>query len=104
MIYFILLQFLKRQDLLNVLARMMRPACDQVVRTSQKAASSVALLPQSFFLTIMCLLLFFKQIKVTLNDEDMDTFVFAVGTKKAMARLQKEMQDLVNILDSFSCI
>lgn len=25
------LQFLKRQDLLNVLARMMRPACDQVV-------------------------------------------------------------------------
>ncbi|KAJ0058517.1 hypothetical protein NL108_016388, partial [Boleophthalmus pectinirostris] len=58
------LKFLKRQDLLNVLARMMRPACDQV------------------------------QIKVTLNDEDMDTFVFAVGTKKAMARLQKEMQDL----------
>ncbi|XP_018527706.2 PAT complex subunit CCDC47 isoform X1 [Lates calcarifer] len=58
------LKFLKRQDLLNVLARMMRPACDQV------------------------------QIKVTLNDEDMDTFVFAVGSKKAMARLQKEMQDL----------
>ncbi|XP_039900066.1 coiled-coil domain-containing protein 47 isoform X1 [Simochromis diagramma] len=58
------LKFLKRQDLLNVLARMMRPACDQV------------------------------QVKVTLNDEDMDTFVFAVGTKKAMARLQKEMQDL----------
>ncbi|KAE8283493.1 Coiled-coil domain-containing protein 47 Precursor [Larimichthys crocea] len=58
------LKFLKRQDLLNVLARMMRPACDQV------------------------------QIKVTLNEEDMDTFVFAVGTKKAMARLQKEMQDL----------
>lgn len=58
------LKFLKRQDLLNVLARMMRPACDQV------------------------------QIKVTLNDEDMDTFVFAVGTKKAMARLQKDMQDL----------
>lgn len=39
-----------------------------------------------------------QQIKVTLNEEDMDTFVFAVGTKKAMARLQKEMQDLVNIL------
>ncbi|CAM9200010.1 unnamed protein product, partial [Lampetra planeri] len=58
------LKFLKRQDLLNVLARMMRPTGDQV------------------------------QIKVTLNDEDMDTFVFAVGTKKAMARLQKEMQDL----------
>ncbi|XP_062389075.1 PAT complex subunit CCDC47 [Sardina pilchardus] len=58
------LKFLKRQDLLNVLARMMRPACDQV------------------------------QIKVTLNDEDMDTFVYALGTKKAMARMQKEMQDL----------
>ncbi|KAL4658205.1 coiled-coil domain-containing protein 47 [Arapaima gigas] len=58
------LKFLKRQDLLNVLARMMRPICDQV------------------------------QIKVTLNDEDMDTFVFAVGSRKAMTRLQKEMQDL----------
>lgn len=31
----------------------------------------------------------------------MDTFVFAVGSKKAMARLQKEMQDLVNILNMF---
>ncbi|RXM32589.1 Coiled-coil domain-containing protein 47 [Acipenser ruthenus] len=40
------------------------------------------------------MLLQLKQIKVTLNDEDMDTFVFAVGTKKAMARMQKEMQDL----------
>uniref|UniRef100_A0A8D3DNX5 PAT complex subunit CCDC47 n=1 Tax=Scophthalmus maximus TaxID=52904 RepID=A0A8D3DNX5_SCOMX len=58
------LKFLKRQDLLNVLARMMRPVCDQV------------------------------QIKVTLSDDDMDTFVFAVGTKKATAKLQKEMQDL----------
>ncbi|TSQ23924.1 Coiled-coil domain-containing protein 47 [Bagarius yarrelli] len=35
-----------------------------------------------------------KQIKVTLNDEDMDTFVFAVGNRKAMGRMQKEMQDL----------
>lgn len=34
-----LFQFLKRQDLLNVLARMMRPACDQVVRISQMAMS-----------------------------------------------------------------
>uniref|UniRef100_A0A3Q3NI82 PAT complex subunit CCDC47 n=1 Tax=Mastacembelus armatus TaxID=205130 RepID=A0A3Q3NI82_9TELE len=74
------LKFLKRQDLLNVLARMMRPACDQVVcamyHFMQFCVGS------------------FKQIKVTLNEEDMDTFVFAVGTKKAMARLQKEMQDL----------
>uniref|UniRef100_A0A4W4G541 PAT complex subunit CCDC47 n=1 Tax=Electrophorus electricus TaxID=8005 RepID=A0A4W4G541_ELEEL len=58
------LKFLKRQDLLNVLARMMRPTCDQV------------------------------QVKVTLNDEDMDTFVFALGNRKALGRLQKEMQDL----------
>uniref|UniRef100_A0A8C5Z816 PAT complex subunit CCDC47 n=1 Tax=Marmota marmota marmota TaxID=9994 RepID=A0A8C5Z816_MARMA len=58
------LRFLKRQDLLNVLARMMRPMSDQV------------------------------QIKVTMNDEDMDTYVFAVGTRKALVRLQKEMQDL----------
>nr|XP_023687170.1 coiled-coil domain-containing protein 47-like [Paramormyrops kingsleyae] len=61
------MKFLKRQDLLNVLARMMRPMCDQV------------------------------QVKVVLNDEDMDTFVFAVGTKKALARMQKEMQDLVRL-------
>ncbi|XP_008569375.1 PREDICTED: coiled-coil domain-containing protein 47 isoform X2 [Galeopterus variegatus] len=59
------LRFLKRQDLLNVLARMMRPVSDQV------------------------------QIKVTMNDEDMDTYVFAVGTRKALVRLQKEMQDLM---------
>uniref|UniRef100_A0A8C6EA39 PAT complex subunit CCDC47 n=1 Tax=Moschus moschiferus TaxID=68415 RepID=A0A8C6EA39_MOSMO len=58
------LRFLKRQDLLNVLARMMRPVSDQV------------------------------QMKVTMNDEDMDTYVFAVGTRKALVRLQKEMQDL----------
>lgn len=38
---------------------------------------------------------FLKQIKVTMNDEDMDTYVFAVGTRKALVRLQKEMQDLV---------
>ena len=30
-----------------------------------------------------------------MNDEDMDTYVFAVGTRKALLRLQKEMQDLV---------
>ena len=36
-----------------------------------------------------------QQIKVTMNDDDMDTYVFAVGTRKALVRLQKEMQDLV---------
>uniref|UniRef100_A0A8C7X9T7 PAT complex subunit CCDC47 n=1 Tax=Oryzias sinensis TaxID=183150 RepID=A0A8C7X9T7_9TELE len=75
------LKFLKRQDLLNVLARMMRPACDQVVGISQ-------------FPSFLVCGIHFQQVKVTLNDEDMDTFVFAVGTKKAMARMQKEMQDL----------
>lgn len=30
-----------------------------------------------------------------MNDEDMDTYVFAIGTRKALVRLQKEMQDLV---------
>ncbi|KAJ8344818.1 hypothetical protein SKAU_G00290110 [Synaphobranchus kaupii] len=58
------LKLLKRQDLLSVLARVMRPACDQL------------------------------HVKVTLSEEDMDTFVFAVGTRKAMIRMQKEMQDL----------
>ena len=29
----------------------------------------------------------------------MDTFVFAVGTKKAMAKMQKDMQDLVTLHD-----
>eukprot|EP00061_Rhincodon_typus_P018474 g47653.t1 len=35
-----------------------------------------------------------KQIKVTMNEEDMDTYVFAIGSRKAMVRMQKEMQDL----------
>lgn len=51
-----------------------------------------------WFLLLFCFGVFLQQVKVTLNDEDMDTFVFAVGTKKAMARLQKEMQDLVSFL------
>lgn len=50
--------------------------------------------------TIICGI-HFQQVKVTLNDEDMDTFVFAVGTKKAMARMQKEMQDLVKYYYNF---
>ncbi|GLD55040.1 coiled-coil domain-containing protein 47 [Lates japonicus] len=53
-------QFLKRQDPLNVLLGIDEFACDQV-------RLSVGL----------------QQIKDS-NDEDMDTFVFAVGTKKAM--------------------
>lgn len=35
------------------------------------------------------------QLKVTMNDEDMDIYVFAAGTWRAMVRLQKEMQEWV---------
>lgn len=40
-----------------------------------------------------------------MNDEDMDTYVFAVGTRKALVRLQKEMQDLVclTVFNSNTC-
>lgn len=105
--FYCLLKFLKRQDLLNVLARMMRPACDQVVRFHFFFSLRCILLQIHFLTSRVCGLVFvvilfwvffffLQQVKVTLNDEDMDTFVFAVGTKKAMARLQKEMQDLVS--------
>lgn len=104
--FYCLLKFLKRQDLLNVLARMMRPACDQVVRFHFFFSLRCILLQIHFLTSCVCGLVFvvilfwgfLQQVKVTLNDEDMDTFVFAVGTKKAMARLQKEMQDLVSFL------
>lgn len=36
-------------------------------------------------------------IKVDMNKEDMDTFVFCVASKKTAARVSKEMADLVNI-------
>jgi len=35
------------------------------------------------------------QIKVDMNKEDMDTFVFCVASKKTAARYSKEMADLV---------
>uniref|UniRef100_A0A8C5E4U5 PAT complex subunit CCDC47 n=1 Tax=Gouania willdenowi TaxID=441366 RepID=A0A8C5E4U5_GOUWI len=73
------LKFLKRQDLLNVLNPTVGVFVYSVVSMCVRDRVFVAHL---------------QQIKVTLNEEDMDTFVFAVGTKKAMARLQKEMQDL----------
>uniref|UniRef100_A0A8C4NBH4 PAT complex subunit CCDC47 n=1 Tax=Eptatretus burgeri TaxID=7764 RepID=A0A8C4NBH4_EPTBU len=58
------LKLLKRQDLLSLLARMMRPAIDQI------------------------------QIVVTMTTDDMENLVFALGSKKAMSRLHKDMQDL----------
>lgn len=81
-----------------MLARMMRPVCDQVVREYLYVHSinSVDLFKKLEWLIFFFLFLTFsQQIKVTLNDEDMDTFVFAVGNRKAMARMQKELQDLV---------
>lgn len=36
------------------------------------------------------------QLKVTMNEEDMDTYVFAAGTWIALVRLQKEMQEWVS--------
>lgn len=98
----VVLQFLKRQDLLNVLARMMRPVCDQVVGTHKLWCINIDWLQVASQMDVqnavplILTLHFTQQVKVTLNDDDMDTFVFAVGSRKAMARLQKEMQDLVS--------
>lgn len=57
--------FKQRQDLIAVIAGIMRPAMDQV------------------------------HIKVMMNKEDMDSFVFCVGSKKTATQLGKEMADLV---------
>ncbi|KAG8185618.1 hypothetical protein JTE90_026082 [Oedothorax gibbosus] len=58
------LKFLKRQDLVSVIANLFRPAPDQI------------------------------QIKVTMSQDSMDNFVFCIATKKNAARLLKEMGDL----------
>lgn len=58
------LKLIKRQDLVAIIAGMMRPTLDQI------------------------------HIKVMMNKEDMDTFVFAVASKKTAAHLSKEMGDL----------
>ncbi|PNF34144.1 Coiled-coil domain-containing protein 47 [Cryptotermes secundus] len=58
------LKFLKRQDLVAVIAQLMRPSSDQV------------------------------HIKVDMNKEDMDSIVFCVATKKSALRLSKDMADL----------
>ncbi|XP_072042113.1 PAT complex subunit CCDC47-like [Amphiura filiformis] len=58
------LKLLKRQDLISVMARTMKPATDEI------------------------------KITVTMNKEDMDSIVLFVGTKKAASRMGKEMQDL----------
>ncbi|XP_018329713.1 coiled-coil domain-containing protein 47 [Agrilus planipennis] len=58
------LKFLKRQDLVAVLANLMRPLMDQIY------------------------------VRVIMNKEDMDSFIFCVASKKAALHLSKEMADL----------
>ncbi|XP_014273685.1 PAT complex subunit CCDC47 isoform X2 [Halyomorpha halys] len=58
------LKFLKRQDLVAIIAQMMKPTQDQI------------------------------HIKVDMNKEDMDTFVFCVASKKTAVKLSKDMADL----------
>uniref|UniRef100_A0A224XPE1 PAT complex subunit CCDC47 n=1 Tax=Panstrongylus lignarius TaxID=156445 RepID=A0A224XPE1_9HEMI len=58
------LKFIKRQDLVAVIAQMMRPVMDQI------------------------------HIKVDMSKDDMDSFVFCVANKKTAAKLAKDMADL----------
>ncbi|XP_063243188.1 PAT complex subunit CCDC47 isoform X2 [Bacillus rossius redtenbacheri] len=58
------LKFLKRQDLVAVLAQLMRPARDQV------------------------------HVRVDMNKEDMDSLVLCLASRKTASRLAKEMADL----------
>jgi len=44
------------------------------------------------------------QIKVDMNKEDMDTFVFCVASKKTAARYSKEMADLVRSYKMFKLL
>ncbi|XP_033106192.1 coiled-coil domain-containing protein 47-like [Anneissia japonica] len=60
------LKLLKRQDLVSVMAKMMRPTPDEV------------------------------RITVTMNKDDMDTFVLFIGNKKIASKMGKEMNDLYN--------
>lgn len=60
------LKVIKRQDLVSIIACLMRPVQDQV------------------------------QIKVEISKESMDTFVFYVGSKKTATKSFKEMSDLVS--------
>lgn len=58
------LQMLKRQDIVSVMSLIMRPKHDQIT------------------------------IRVELEADEMDTYVFAVGQKKSLAKLAKDMTDL----------
>ena len=41
-------------------------------------------------------------IRITMDETDMDSFIFAVGEKKAVGRLQKDMNDMVRGLSNIS--
>ncbi|XP_014677021.1 PREDICTED: coiled-coil domain-containing protein 47-like [Priapulus caudatus] len=58
------LKFLKRQDLISVISRLLRPVCDQIM------------------------------VKVTMDADNMDTFVFAVAQKRTATRIHKDQADL----------
>lgn len=58
------LKFFKRQDLIQVIAQLLRPNPDQII------------------------------IKVNMNPDDMDSFVFAIANKKTAVKLSKEMADI----------
>ncbi|KAF2883350.1 hypothetical protein ILUMI_22852 [Ignelater luminosus] len=58
------LKLIKRQDLVAIIAGMMRPTMDQI------------------------------HVKVIMNKEDMDSFVFCVASKKTAIHLSKEMADI----------
>ncbi|CAL1540862.1 unnamed protein product [Lymnaea stagnalis] len=58
------LKLLKRQDLINLLLRVFKPASDQVI------------------------------VKVDLSNDKMENFVFCVAQKRSAAKLHKEMNDL----------
>lgn len=59
------LKFLKRQDLVSIISNLLRPACDQMV------------------------------IRVNMNVDAMENFVFCLANKKTGLKLTKEMNDLI---------
>lgn len=61
------LKLIKRQDLVALIAQLMRPQQDQI------------------------------HIRVDMTKDDMDTFVFCVATKKTALRLSKDMADVVSV-------
>jgi hypothetical protein len=76
------LKMIKRQDLVAIVAGLMKPTQDQL------------------------------HIKVEISKDSMDTFVFAVGAKKTASKMFKELADLVSttwnlddcFCDSLNCV